>query len=120
MEKKEAYYKKPEECKYSFFCHKECEFFPCHKGVPEEDFNCLFCYCPLYLLGRDCGGNFRYTPGGIKDCTYCTIPHRRTSYSYIASRFQKIVQAMGQREKGAAAEKAEAAETAEVLEKTEG
>ena len=36
---------------YAFFQHRACEFFPCHKGVPEEDFNCLFCYCPLYALG---------------------------------------------------------------------
>ena len=39
----------PEQNKhYNFFQNKECEYFPCHKGVKEEDFNCLFCYCPLY------------------------------------------------------------------------
>ena len=32
---------------YSFFCHKECEFFPCHETKDPENFNCLFCYCPL-------------------------------------------------------------------------
>ena len=30
---------------YKFFQNKKCEYFPCHKGIPEEDFNCLFCYC---------------------------------------------------------------------------
>ena len=37
---------------YSFFCHKECEFFPCHETKDPENFNCLFCYCPLYALGK--------------------------------------------------------------------
>ena len=46
---------------YSFFQNRECEYFPCHKDADPETFNCLFCYCPLYALGRKCGGNFRYT-----------------------------------------------------------
>ena len=33
---------------YSYFSHKKCEFFPCHKNADPDDFNCLFCYCPLY------------------------------------------------------------------------
>ena len=33
---------------YSYFSHKKCEYFPCHKGVDPENFNCLFCYCLLY------------------------------------------------------------------------
>ena len=36
---------------FDFFQNRACEYFPCHKGVADEDFNCLFCYCPLYLLG---------------------------------------------------------------------
>ena len=35
---------------YSYFSHKKCEYFPCHKGADPENFNCLFCYCPLYAL----------------------------------------------------------------------
>ena len=35
---------------YSYFSHKKCEFFPCHKNADPDDFNCLFCYCPLYAL----------------------------------------------------------------------
>ena len=42
---------------YQFFQNRDCEFFPCHQGVRKEDFNCLFCYCPLYALGEDCGGD---------------------------------------------------------------
>ena len=37
---------------YSYFSHKKCEFFPCHKNADPDDFNCLFCYCPLYALGE--------------------------------------------------------------------
>ena len=75
MAHSEAFYKKPEECHYSFFQHKECEFFPCHKTDRPEDFNCLFCYCPLYALGDKCKGNFRYTENGVKDCSGCMVPH---------------------------------------------
>lgn len=89
-ENKEAFYKKPEECKYSFFQHKECEFFPCHKTDKPEDFNCLFCYCPLYALGKSCGGAFRYTEEGVKDCSGCTFPHRKDNYDRMIARFQDI------------------------------
>ena len=68
---------KPEECRYSFFQHTQCEFFPCHKTAKPEDFNCLFCYCPLYALGDKCGGNFAYVGDGIKDCSGCLVPHGR-------------------------------------------
>ena len=60
---------------YSHYCNHECEYFPCHK-VPEGfDFNCLFCYCPLYALGDKCGGNFKWGLGGLKDCSECLVPH---------------------------------------------
>ena len=75
---------------FSFFQNKECEFFPCHK-LNEEDFNCLFCYCPLYALGDKCGGNFTYIDGGIKDCSNCAIPHTSSGYSYIVSKIDKIL-----------------------------
>lgn len=82
----------PEECKYSFFSHKECEFFPCHKTAHPEDFNCLFCYCPLYALGEKCGGNFTYTENGLKDCSACLVPHGRKSYSYIAKKYPLLAE----------------------------
>ena len=75
---------------YSFFQNKECEYFPCHKTDNPEDFNCLFCYCPLYCLGSKCGGNYRYNDKGIKDCTDCTFPHEKDHYSMILSRFPDI------------------------------
>ena len=81
-----------EERHYAFFQNRECEFFPCHKGADAENFNCLFCYCPLYALGRKCGGNFRYTEKGIKDCSNCHFPHKRENYDKVTGRFQEIVQ----------------------------
>ena len=77
---------------YKFFQHRDCEFFPCHKIADESKFNCLFCYCPLYALGDQCGGRFRYTEEGTKDCTDCTIPHSPGGYKYIMDRFSDIVE----------------------------
>ncbi|NCB63552.1 MAG: metal-binding protein [Clostridia bacterium] len=83
---------------FSFFSHKDCEFYPCH-SVPEGmEFNCLFCYCPLYALGRDCGGNFTYLENGVKDCSKCLLPHRRESYGYITERYGDIAAALAERE----------------------
>lgn len=75
---------------FSFFSNVKCEYFPCHRTGRPEDFNCLFCYCPLYALGETCGGNFTYTDNGIKDCSDCMVPHTRESYGYINERFSKI------------------------------
>lgn len=60
----------------SFFSNTACPYFPCHEGVDPAEFNCLFCYCPLYALGPDCGGNFAYTDDGVKSCADCTVLHR--------------------------------------------
>ena len=75
---------------YAFFQNRECEFFPCHKGADLENFNCLFCYCPLYALGRKCGGNCSFTESGIKDCSGCLVPHRRENYGRIIARFGEL------------------------------
>ena len=77
---------------YKFFQHRECEFFPCHKTEDEENFNCLFCYCPLYALGENCGGNFKYTENGVKDCSACLVPHSRGGYKHIMANFPKIAE----------------------------
>lgn len=68
---------------YSFFQNKECEYFPCHNVEEIEDFNCLFCYCPLYALGEKCGGNFKILGNGVKDCSECTFPHKREHYGNV-------------------------------------
>ncbi len=77
---------------YSFFQNKECEFFPCHKIQNEEDFNCLFCYCPLYALGKECGGNFNYdNKARIKDCSNCVFPHQRENYPRVVEKTQDLI-----------------------------
>ena len=93
MSSKTGEYEPPKTENFKFFRHTACEYFPCHQlkgGMAEEDFNCLFCYCPLYALGEDCGGNFTYYKG-VKDCTNCLIPHSRNAYDYITSRFGELV-----------------------------
>ena len=75
---------------YDFFQHRSCEYFPCHPGADPESFSCLFCYCPLYVLGARCGGNFKMTDSGIKDCSACMVPHRTDAAAYIGSRWTEI------------------------------
>lgn len=68
---------------YKFFENRECEFFPCHKGV--ENFNCMFCYCPMYGLEK-CLGNPVYLNvknKKIKDCSGCVFPHIPENYEKI-------------------------------------
>ena len=77
---------------FSFFQNRECGYFPCHDNVDEDDFNCLFCYCPLYALGRKCGGNCQYTEYGYKDCSECTFPHHSRNYLAVLSRYEDIVE----------------------------
>ena len=77
---------------YSFFNHKECEYFPCHETAHPEEFNCLFCYCPLYTLGPNCGGNFTYTESGIKNCKDCMVPHSKNGYEHVLSKFSQIAE----------------------------
>jgi Zn-finger protein len=72
----------------AFFSHVKCEAFPCHETEDRDGFNCLFCYCPLYFLGRDCGGKFDYLPSGAKDCSFCLVPHERGNYGFITSRIR--------------------------------
>lgn len=75
---------------FKFFSHKECEYFPCHSDTDKEEFNCLFCYCPLYPMGKDCGGNYAYLDNGVKDCSQCKVPHRKNNYDYIMTKLRKF------------------------------
>ena len=77
---------------YDFFQNKECEYFPCHQGADKENFSCLFCYCPLYALGDQCGGNFAYLENGIKDCSGCLKPHRREKYGKIMEKMDQVLE----------------------------
>ena len=68
---------------YRFFENQECKYFPCHKGL--EEFNCLFCYCPMYPI-KDCPGTPQFVEKkgkSIKVCTNCTFPHQPENYDRI-------------------------------------
>ena len=71
-----------------FFVNKECKYFPCHKVEDESQFNCLFCYCPLYFLGEDCGGNFTVSSSGVKSCMNCNFPHNPKHYDEIMEKLK--------------------------------
>ena len=77
---------------YDFFQNRECEYFPCHEGADPDNFNCLFCFCPLYALGDRCGGGFTYTEQGIKDCSKCLKPHRRENYEKIMEKMPGVLE----------------------------
>ena len=79
---------------HRFFNNRSCEFFPCHElsnvKLNKDNFNCLFCYCPLYLLGNECGGLFKNT-SGIKDCTNCNLPHTPEYYDTIVKKLSEKI-----------------------------
>ena len=74
-----------------FFRNDDCKYFPCHQGMDPDSFNCLFCYCPLYFLGPDCGGDFVYNEKGVKDCQECTKPHLPEYYNTINSKLKEAI-----------------------------
>ena len=39
-------------------------------------------------MGPDCGGNYRLTQSGVKDCTGCLVPHRRENYERIMEKLR--------------------------------
>ena len=73
---------------HRFFRNTGCKFFPCHKNVDEAEFNCLFCYCPLYPLGEGCGGDF-VIKDGVKSCINCIRPHIADNYDEINEKLRK-------------------------------
>ena len=72
---------------YKFYQNTECEYFPCHKGI--KDFNCKFCFCPLYHM-KNCEGNYLILENGIKDCSKCDIIHKKDiGYDFV---IKKIIE----------------------------
>lgn len=82
---------------YKFSQNTKCEFFPCHKVENEAEFNCLFCFCPLYMLKDQCGGNFKYT-NGHKDCSDCTLPHTKNAYKHVMSQMSMVTKIGSERD----------------------
>ena len=79
---------------YAYYFNQKCEAYPCHQSGSRDNFNCLFCYCPLYILDDACGGNFQYLSNGVKDCSPCGIPHDRENFGLITGRYGDIAQKM--------------------------
>lgn len=75
---------------HRFFSNPECGYFPCHEMPDNAHFNCLFCYCPLYLLGDKCGGNFTYSAKGVKICMGCHLPHTPEYYDVIVAKIMEV------------------------------
>lgn len=77
---------------YRFFQNRECEFFPCHEVQDEVAFNCLFCYCPLYL-DDNCIGSPEYIITGrgqrIKDCSSCLVVHSPEMYDKVIAHLRR-------------------------------
>ena len=79
---------------HRFFSNKSCMFFPCHSAPEEDKFNCMFCYCPLYPLGEDCGGVFTWVEHEnirIKLCTDCPLPHTPENYDMVVGKLSEEV-----------------------------
>ena len=74
-----------------FFCNRDCIFFPCHKTSDEENFNCIYCFCPLYTLGDKCGGNYTYTADGVKSCENCCVPHSKGGTEHINKKLPEVI-----------------------------
>ncbi|WP_028588389.1 cysteine-rich small domain-containing protein [Desulfocurvus vexinensis] len=72
---------------HRFFRNTACAYFPCHEVDDETQFNCLFCFCPLYWL-EDCDGTPAFR-GGVKDCTGCTLPHAPQGYDTVLARLRR-------------------------------
>ena len=79
---------------YKFYQNKQCEYFPCHDVADSSSFNCLFCYCPLYLK-ENCLGHPDYILNAkgqrIRDCSGCTVVHRPEMY-------EKVLEQLGQQD----------------------
>lgn len=77
---------------YRFFQNRECKFFPCHEVQDEAAFNCLFCYCPLYL-DDNCIGSPEYIITGrgqrIKDCSSCLVVHSPEMYDKVIAHLRR-------------------------------
>jgi Zn-finger protein len=67
--------------------NNKCQYYPCHNL---KDMSCVFCYCPLYN-DNTCEGNFIIFENGIKDCSYCTMPHTAAGYKYIVEKLQEDI-----------------------------
>lgn len=67
---------------HSFFQNIECEYFPCHKLIEKKDFNCLFCFCPLFNT-IECENE--------NHCDSCIYPHKRNNYIKVINKLKRLI-----------------------------
>ena len=68
---------------------RKCKYFPCHERVAEREFDCMWCYCPLYEI--DCAGRYEIVGKDmVKDCTNCIMPHAKEGIKYILRRINQF------------------------------
>jgi Zn-finger protein len=85
--------KSENEYSHRYYCNHDCEFFPCHNDIKEEDFNCLTCYCPLMAQENCIGiqnGDAQYLANGWKDCSGCSIFHDKNNYDLLMEELTKF------------------------------
>jgi len=80
---------------FHFFQNTQCRYFPCHGkkrgtgSVPIEDFNCMFCHCPLFFI--NCGIKVPMLKG-FKDCSTCTRIHDKDGWKFVMARLRDHIQ----------------------------
>ena len=67
---------------------KAVNIFPVTKPLTKK-ISIVFCYCPLYALKGDCGGNY-FKNNGIKDCSNCLIPHLDGGYEKVMAKIKML------------------------------
>lgn len=72
-------------------CNKNsCQYFPCHSGIPDNEFDCRFCYCPFY---EECSARSNFVFGGywlplpdngrVFACEKCIVAHIKKNADFI-------------------------------------
>ena len=75
-----------------FSAIKNVSIFHVIKQIIRKILIVYFAIVRYILWGDKCGGNFRYTESGIKDCTECMLPHKRENYGYIIGKYGEIME----------------------------
>lgn len=83
---------------FKFFANRQCCYFPCHLHGDPGNFNCLFCYCPLYPLS-ECGGEYAISAAGLKDCSACLYPHLPANFENLILKLGKCLNPSAFRDK---------------------
>jgi len=50
------------------------------------------------MLKDQCGGAFKYSKNGIKDCSNCTLPHGEGGYDHIMSKMKEVIRIGSEKE----------------------